>query len=83
MAEVQTKDAQKELEDMIAAQKILEDQIKAQREVARPAALDTIKRMFESHAFEYKDVKDFIKAPAVARRTATRKTSTPRKKRAS
>ena len=80
MAEMQTKDAQQELEELIAAQKLLEDQIKAQREVARQAALDTIKRMFESHEFEYKDVKAFIKAP-VARKSAARKTTTPRKKR--
>jgi hypothetical protein len=82
MADVQNKDAQQELEEMIAAQKILEDQIKAQREIARTAALGTIKRMFESHAFEYKDVKDFIKAPA-ARKSVPRKTNTTRKKRVS
>ena len=72
-------DPQQQLEELIAAQKLLEEQIKTQREVARQAALDTIKRLYESHAFEYKDVKDFIKATA-ARKTAPRKTS-PRKKR--
>jgi hypothetical protein len=74
------KDPQQELEEMIAAQKTLEEQIKQQREVAKQAALDTIKRLFESHQFEYKDVKDFIKAPA-ARKTAARKTGATRKKR--
>lgn len=82
MADTQL-DPQQQLEEMIAAQKMLEEQIKQQREVARQAALDTIKRMFESHAFEYKDVKDFIKAPAASRKTAARKTSATRKKRAS
>lgn len=82
MAEVQKKDAQQELEELIEAQKILEEQIKTQREIARTDALSTIKRMFESHAFEYKDVKEFIKAPPVARKNAARKTVTPRKKRA-
>jgi hypothetical protein len=74
------KDPQQELEEMIAAQKMLEEQIKQQREVARQAALDTIKRLFESHAFAYSDVKGFIKAPT-ARKSAARKTSTTRKKR--
>ena len=73
------KDPQQELEDLIATQKLLEEQIKSQREVAKQAALDTIKRLFESHQFEYSDVKSFIKAPA-ARKSAPRKTS-PRKKR--
>ena len=73
------KDPQQELEDLIATQKLLEEQIKQQREVARNAALETIKRLYESHAFEYKDVKDFIKVTA-ARKTAPRKAS-PRKKR--
>jgi hypothetical protein len=73
-------DPQQQLEEMIAAQKMLEEQIKQQREVARQAALDTIKRLFESHAFAYSDVKGFIKAPT-ARKSAARKTSTTRKKR--
>ena len=73
------KDPQQELEEMIAAQKLLEEQIKQQREVARQAALDTIKRLFESHAFEYNDVKSFIKAPAT-RKTAARKTGTRKKR---
>lgn len=73
------KDPQQELEEMIAAQKLLEEQIKTQREVAKQAALDTIRRLFESHAFEYKDVKDFIKAPA-ARKSAPRKTGTRKKR---
>jgi len=73
------KDPQQELEELIATQKLLEEQIKQQREIARQAALDTIKRLYETHAFEYKDVKDFIKVTA-ARKTATRKAS-PRKKR--
>ena len=49
-------DPQQQLEELIAAQKLLEEQIKQQREVARQAALETIKRLYESHAFEYKDV---------------------------
>jgi hypothetical protein len=73
-------DPQQQLEELIAAQKLLEEQIKTQREVARQAALDTIKRLYESHAFEYKDVKDFIKATA-ARKTAPRKTASKRSKR--
>lgn len=71
---------QQQLEEMIAAQKLLEEQIKQQREVARQDALDTIKRLVESHAFAYSDVKNFLKAPA-ARKSAARKTSAPRKKR--
>ena len=74
------KDPQQELEELIATQKLLEEQIKQQREIARQAALDTIKRLYESHAFEYKDVKDFIKATA-ARKTAPRKTASKRSKR--
>ena len=73
------KDPQQELEEMIAAQKLLEEQIKQQREVARQAALETIKRLYESHAFEYKDVKDFIKVTA-ARKSAPRKTGTRKKR---
>jgi hypothetical protein len=74
------KDPQQELEDMLSAQKLLEEQIKQQREVARQAALNTIKRLYESHAFEYKDVRDFIKATA-ARKTAARKPVAKRNKR--
>lgn len=73
------KDPQMELEELIATQRLLEEQIKAQREVARQAALDTIKRLYESHAFEYKDVKDFIKVTAT-RKTAPRKTATRKKR---
>lgn len=73
-------DPQQQLEELIAAQKMLEEQIKQQREVARQAALDTIKRLFESHAFAYSDVKGFIKAPT-GRKTAARKTTSTRKKR--
>ena len=80
MAEQQP-DPQQQLEELIAAQKLLEEQIKQQREVARQAALETIKRLYESPAFEYKDVKDFIKVTA-ARKSAPRKTGT-RKKRTS
>ena len=80
MAEQQP-DPQQQLEELIATQKLLEEQIKLQREVARQAALETIKRLYESHAFEYKDVKDFIKVTA-ARKSAPRKTGT-RKKRTS
>lgn len=80
MAEQQP-DPQQQLEELIAAQKLLEEQIKQQREVARQAALETIKRLYESHAFEYKDVKDFIKVTAT-RKSAPRKTGT-RKKRTS
>ena len=72
-------DPQKELEQLLAAQRELEEQIKTQREVARQAALDTIKRLYESHAFEYKDVKDFIKVTA-ARKTAPRKTASRKKR---
>ena len=75
-------DPQQQLEEMIAAQKMLEEQIKQQREVARQAALNTIKRLYESHAFEYKDVKDFIKSTP-ARKSAPRKTTATRKKRGS
>ena len=39
-----TNDPQQQLEEMIAAQKLLEEQIKQQREVARQAALESIKR---------------------------------------
>jgi len=73
------KDAQQQLEELLSAQKLLEEQIKLQRDVARQAALDTIKRLYETHAFEYKDVKDFIKVTAT-RKTVPRKT-TSRKKR--
>ena len=73
------KDPQQELEELIATQKLLEEQIKQQREIARQAALDTIKRLYETHAFEYKDVKDFIKVTA-ARKTAARKTGTRKKR---
>ena len=73
-------DPQQQLEELLAAQRELEEQIKTQREVARQAALNTIKRLYESHAFEYKDVKDFIKATA-ARKTAPRKTASKRSKR--
>lgn len=81
MADTQL-DPQQQLEEMIAAQKMLEEQIKQQREVARQATLDTIKRLFESHAFAYSDVKGFIKAPT-ARKSAARKTTATRKKRTS
>jgi hypothetical protein len=74
-----TNDPQQQLEEMIAAQKLLEEQIKQQREVARQAALESIKRLYESHAFEYKDVKDFIKSTP-ARKTAPRKTATRKKR---
>jgi|DEB19_MinimDraft_2_1074335.scaffolds.fasta_scaffold10916_3 hypothetical protein len=78
MADMQ-QDPQQQLEDMIAAQKLLEEQIKQQREVARQAALESIKRLYESHAFEYKDVKDFIKSTP-ARKTAPRKTAARKKR---
>ena len=74
------KDPQQELEELISAQKLLEEQIKQQRDVARQAALDTIKRLVESHAFDYSDVKSFIKPPT-ARKTTPRKTNAPRKPR--
>ena len=73
------KDPQQELDEMISAQKLLTEQIQLQRERARESALQTIKRLFDSHAFEYKDVKDFIKAPT-ARKTAPRKTATRKKR---
>jgi len=74
------KDPQLELEELIAAQKLLEEQIKQQREVARQDALNTIRRLVESHAFAYSDLKTFLKAPA-ARKSAPRKTAATRKKR--
>ena len=73
------KSPQQELDEMLAAQKVLAEQISHQREVTKQAALNTIKHLFESHQFEYKDVKDFIKAPA-ARKTAPRKTGTRKKR---
>ena len=73
-------DPQQQLEEMIATQKMLEEQIKQQRELAKQDALNTIKRLFESHAFAYADVKGFIKAPT-GRKTAARKTTSTRKKR--
>ena len=73
------KDPQQELDEMISAQKLLAEQITQQRERAKEAALQTIKRLFESHQFDYKDVKDFIKAPT-ARKTAPRKTATRKKR---
>jgi hypothetical protein len=76
----ESQDPQQQLEEMIAAQKMLEEQIKQQRELARQDALNTIKRLFESHAFTYADVKGFIKAPT-GRKTAARKTTSTRKKR--
>ena len=78
MAEQQP-DPQQQLEELIAAQKLLEEQIKQQREVARQAALETIKRLYESHAFEYKDVKDFIKA-APRKRTPAKKAPATKKR---
>ena len=72
-------DPQQQLEELLAAQRELEEQIKQQREAARQAALDTIKRLFESHQFEYSDVKSFIKAPA-ARKSTPRKTTTRKKR---
>jgi hypothetical protein len=59
---------------------MLEVQIKQQRELAKQDALNTIKRLFESHAFTYADVKGFINAPT-GRKTAVRKTNSTRKKR--
>lgn len=56
------RDPQEELAEMIAHQKLLEEQIKIQRDVARQAAMETIKKLYEMHEFQYKDVKDFIKA---------------------
>ncbi len=73
------KDPQQELDEMISAQKLLTEQIQQQRERARESALQTIKRLFDSHQFEYKDVKEFIKAPT-ARKTAPRKTATRKKR---
>ncbi len=76
----EAKDPQQELADMIAAQKLLEEQIKSQREIARQAAMETIRRLYELHEFQYKDVKDFIKVTA-ARKTAAKKTTAGAKKR--
>lgn len=73
------KDPQLELDELLSAQKLLAEQIAQKREHARAAALQTIKHLFESHAFEYKDVKEFIKAPT-ARRTAPRKTAARKKR---
>ena len=78
MAEAK-KDPQEELAEMVAAQKLLEEQIILQREVARQAAMDTIKRLYELHNFQYKDVKDFIKA-APRKRAAAKKVPATRKR---
>lgn len=56
------KDPQEELAEMIAAQKLLAEEIITKRAEAREAALTTIRKLYESHEFQYKDVKDFIKA---------------------
>lgn len=79
MAEAK-KDPQDELEEMLAAQKLLEEQIKSQREIARQAALETIKRLYLMHEFQFKDVKDFIKVNA-PRKVAAKKATATRKKR--
>ena len=78
MAEAK-KDPQEELAEMVAAQKLLEEQIILQREVARQAAMDTIKRLYELHNFQYKDVKDFIKA-APRKRTPAKKAPAAKKR---
>lgn len=81
MAEAK-KDPQEELADLIAAKKLLDEQVEQQREVARQAALETIKKLYEMHQFQYKDVKDFIKVTA-PRKAAAKKANATRKKRGS
>lgn len=78
MAEAK-KDPQEELAEMVAAQKLLEEQIIAQREIARQAALETIKKLYELHNFQYKDVKEFIKATP-RKRAAAKKAPAPKKR---
>jgi len=73
------KDPQDELEEMVAAQKLLNEEIILKREEARQAALATIKRRYELHNFQYKDVKEFIKA--TPRKRAAAKKTPPSKKR--
>ena len=73
------KDPQMELDELLSRQKLLAEQIAQKRGHARESALQTIKRLYESHAFEYKDVKDFIKVTAT-RKTAPRKTAARKKR---
>ncbi len=77
MAEAK-KDPQEELAEMIAAQKLLNEEIIVKRAEARQAALDTIKRLYETHEFQYKDVKDFIKAAPRKRAPAKKAPATKR-----
>jgi len=77
MAEVK-KDPQEELAEMIAAQKLLNEEIIVKRAEARQAALDTIKRLYETHEFQHKDVKDFIKAAPRKRAPAKKAPATKR-----
>ena len=77
MAEAK-KDPQEELAEMIAAQKLLNEEIILKREEARQAAMETIKRLYELHNFQYKDVKDFIKATPRKRAPAKKAPATKR-----
>jgi len=77
MAEAK-KDPQEELAELVATQKLLAEQIIAQREIARQAAMETIKRLYELHNFQYKDVKDFIKATPRKRAPAKKAPATKR-----
>lgn len=72
-------DPQEELAEMVAAQKLLAEQIIAKRAEAREAALTTIKKLYEAHEFQYKDVKDFIKA-APRKRTPAKKAPATKKR---
>ena len=78
MAEAK-KDPQEELAEMIAAQKLLAEEIITKRAEAREAALTTIKKLYEAHEFQYKDVKDFIKA-APRKRAAAKKAPATKKR---
>jgi hypothetical protein len=78
MAEAK-KDPQEELAEMIAAQKLLAEEIITKRAEAREAALTTIKKLYEAHEFQYKDVKEFIKATP-RKRTPAKKVPAAKKR---
>jgi hypothetical protein len=78
MAEAK-KDPQEELAEMIAAQKLLAEEIITKRAEAREAALTTIKTLYEAHEFQYKDVKEFIKATP-RKRTPAKKVPAAKKR---
>ncbi len=78
MAEAK-KDPQEELAEMIAAQKLLAEELITKRAEAREAALTTIKKLYEAHEFQYKDVKEFIKATP-RKRTPAKKVPAAKKR---